>query len=400
MEEPTSSPQADRNRIEELARLLKEQRGSCERFFAAQRERLARAKTELTEAARRRHEQLGSRVEELEGRRSRVETDEAELQRQRQALSLAQEQHRAEVAQLEDQRRRIDQKQVELQAEREDLDARRLHTDGQRRRIARELRAQQAALARDLDRRAAELEQQTADLDRRASELDRRATETPAVTGSADDDGPGEDYKRLYEMALEDIRDMKSRVEEQEKKLAGACASGAAAAVDLGGGLDWEAQKRRILAALESDLEPGDEQAAEERLKMEQVVRTTEEAMAVKDREIIQLRQQLEEHAAALPGDDSPSAAPILENDKAIQEEHRQLAHLKEQMQEKLRKAEIDISIERAKIARERAEIEEKLRALHKARDGEESESANPDEREKPPRGRWLAHLGITDIED
>lgn len=382
--------------------MLKEQRGSVERFLAAQRERLDRAESDLAEEARRQHEQLNTRIEELRDRRCRVESEEAALHGQRQTLTLAQEKQQAELAQLDAQRARIDQKQVELLSEREDLNSRRLHTDGQRRRIARELRAQQATHKKNLDHRAAELDRQSAELDHRMAELDHRAVETPPVACGGNDDGSGEDFKRLYEMAIEDIRDMKSRIEEQEQQLAGACTSGAAAVVDSGGSLDWEAQKKRILATLESEFDASDEQATQERMEMKQVVQATERAMAAKSQEILQLRQQLDERASvARPIVEEPAATePILENDKVIRKERQRLVSLQDQMQEKLRKAEIDISIERAKIARERAEIEEKLRAINKARGDEQPESGSRDEQSKPARGRWLAHLGIKDIED
>ena len=190
--------------------------------------------------------------------------------------------------------------------------------------------------------------------------------------------------------------------EQKKKQLAGACTSGAAAAANLGGALDWEAQKRRILAALESDFDQNDKQSAGERLRIEQVIRTTEQALAAKQQEIDRLQKQLDEQAARTEStaQEHAAAGEILDNNEVVQKERAALSRLQEELQEKLRKAEVEISIERAKIARERVEVEEKLRVIGKRQANEEIKAGSPADSNKPVRGRWLAHLGIKDIED
>ena len=96
-------------------------------------------------------------------------------------------------------------------------------------------------------------------------------------------------------------------------------------------------------------------------------------------------------------------AAAIAENldrDELILQEREKLRKLQEEWRNKLRQAEIDISIERARIARQRVEIEDKVsaydsvRAQHKADDS----ASNPGNQPKQPtRGRWLARLGLKD---
>ena len=70
-------------------------------------------------------------------------------------------------------------------------------------------------------------------------------------------------------------------------------------------------------------------------------------------------------------------------------------------MREQLKKAEIDISMERAKIARDRAELDEKLHSLQ--REQAQQAAADPasggDKAKKPTRGRWLSRLGLSDGE-
>ena len=66
-------------------------------------------------------------------------------------------------------------------------------------------------------------------------------------------------------------------------------------------------------------------------------------------------------------------------------------------MREKLRQFEIEASLERARLARERSNLDEKLRVLE-----QEKVHAAPDdtppEADKPKSSRrWLARLGIKD---
>jgi len=64
----------------------------------------------------------------------------------------------------------------------------------------------------------------------------------------------------------------------------------------------------------------------------------------------------------------------------------------------KMRTAEVEISVERAKLARERSDLEEKLRVLEErsATMGAQTPAANAAAKE-PKRGRWLERLGLKD---
>ena len=89
----------------------------------------------------------------------------------------------------------------------------------------------------------------------------------------------------------------------------------------------------------------------------------------------------------------------VLDADAIIQEERKNLARLQEDCRDKLRQAEVEISLERAKIARERSQLDEKLHILQQQ--GINLASVIKEkEPEKPPRGRWLARLGLTSSED
>ena len=130
------------------------------------------------------------------------------------------------------------------------------------------------------------------------------------------------------------------------------------------GSFDWESQKQRLLAKLESDFDEDDPRQSEDRLTVEGAIRITDQVVCEKehllserDREIRELQQLLNDQASSIGNVavGTSAIADILDQDDLIQEEQRELKFQQEQLQEKLRKAEIDISVERAKLARERA---------------------------------------------
>ncbi len=167
--------------------------------------------------------------------------------------------------------------------------------------------------------------------------------------------------------------------------------------------LDWEAEKRRVLAALEAE---GDGSTTNENSQgfskedVQALVQRTEMLLADKDREIAELKQLLQQQSTNL-GSVAVGAAAIgelLDADAIIQEEREKLRMLQAEWQEKLRTAEIEISVERAKLARQRAEIEEMLRDNRLANNNPPSHT--PAKADKAPAGRWLARLGLKDANE
>jgi hypothetical protein len=82
-----------------------------------------------------------------------------------------------------------------------------------------------------------------------------------------------------------------------------------------------------------------------------------------------------------------------------VRQERENLQKLQETLHEQLKKAEIDISMERAKIARERAELDDKLHSLQREQAQQSNSHPKPggDKGQKPARGRWLSRLGLSD---
>lgn len=208
-----------------------------------------------------------------------------------------------------------------------------------------------------------------------------------------------EDLKKRLEMAIDELRETKRANAELETKLKSK-STGAVAVGGVGGGaLDWEAQKQRLLASLEADeIDETDEDAVEERQSIESTIEMTDRVLAEKDAEIEELRRQLESNASN--GIASATAvAELLDSDEIVRAEREKLAQAQAEWREKIGKAEIDISMERAKIARERMELEEKMRHYQHERP-DDSTDATSEKTGKPVRGRWLSRLGLKDLND
>ncbi len=342
---------------------------------------------------------LESRRSELDGLRSELDIRGSELDTHRDELDRRQKELReselAEQSELSDQVASARKRESELTGELESL----RDECGRLRKQSAQTSGDEGADFKTLARVEAERDA----LGNRLEEAERRLAEAPAG------DVADEDVQRRYDVAMEDVRELKAKNAELQQQLEAAQAGGGASApAASGGALDWEAEKKRILMELESDFEEGDEEGEPdeevkaERLKIEKVVERTDRILEEKDREISELKQLLENQSSSLGSVAVGAAAlgEILDSDEMVQEERENLKRLQEELAEKLRKAEVDISLERAKIGRERAELEEKLRAFEQ-QGGKMDEAAEGTGRSGAPvRGRWLARLGLNDSDE
>jgi chromosome segregation ATPase len=199
-------------------------------------------------------------------------------------------------------------------------------------------------------------------------------------------------------MAVEELREMKHVNAELEAKLRSR-GNAVQASSDHSGGQDWESQKRRLLESLAAD-DRDDEDAVAERSTIEGTIRITDQVVAQKDKEIAELKQQLEQATSASSGRGA-AAAELLDADEVIRQERERLLLVQAEWREKIGRAEIDISVERAKIGRDRIELEEKLRSYQtdQARRSEDTPTVS-EAGGKPTRGRWLARLGLKELND
>ncbi len=333
-----------------LAQTIAEQRRQIKEFLASQRNRMDDVESRIAES-------LGRIIDELVRERSEAAGN---------------------LRELEDRAARLDQESRQLAETRADLDASRTAWEESRRSI----------------------ERQQADF---LEELRRELQQRPGGGGGVADNVENGEYQQRYEMSLDDIRLLR----EENKALADELEelksrpSTAKERAKSAAPLSWEAQKQRLLASLEEGFDEDKPEDAAQRIEMKELVQTTDRALHEKDEEIAELRQILERQSESI-GEVAVGAAAfgeIVDNDEIIRQERHSLKLLQEELRGKLRAAEIDISVERAKIARERVELDEKIRLLSQKRSGAVGGQEVDSGQEKPSRGRWLSRLGLNDLD-
>ena len=194
--------------------------------------------------------------------------------------------------------------------------------------------------------------------------------------------------------------------------------------------LSWDQRKQLILEQMEqdtfnadefiesiqSDLEnvqasssqesqPADETRSPHEIIQQLFAKLTQCEGQLEERviEIGELRLLLEQQSETRDGGIAIGAAAIaqmVDSDELVSQERERLQLLQDQWEEKFRKSEIEASLERAKLSRERQqlamkteEIEEKLE--HLRRDTEQK----IDPSESGTSRRWLAKLGLSDAD-
>ena len=160
---------------------------------------------------------------------------------------------------------------------------------------------------------------------------------------------------------------------------------------------DWETQKQQLMAKLESDFDASDPGQVRDKLTVEGAIRITDEVVARKEEEICELKQLLEQQSG--PGGDATNEAAaiteLLDDNELVQTERENLKQLQDEWREKLRKAEVEISIERAKLARERATMEDRIATRESECTTTTVDPESAPEEKKTPGGNWLARLGL-----
>lgn len=161
--------------------------------------------------------------------------------------------------------------------------------------------------------------------------------------------------------------------------------------------LCWEQRKVELLQQLEAEshsdtpIDPG------KALEIERIIEQTTSEIERRDIEIFELKTLIEQQSIAHDGMSIGVAAiaEMIESDAMIIAERLRLKELRDDWEQKQRQAEIEMSMERAKLARERLAIQEKTQVY---------EDNNPPQTDEEKligktrtRGRWLARLGLRD---
>jgi chromosome segregation ATPase len=201
------------------------------------------------------------------------------------------------------------------------------------------------------------------------------------------------DLQRRFELAVEDVREFKTKSAKLESQLA---AAGSKSSVPAdGGGMDWESQKRRLLALLEGDGDTrGDPVHEKERATIEGTIEMTDAVVAEKDREIAALRVQLaageEANPIAVDAECDRRINELVDADTVIAEHRQRIAEMERDLESTLRAAELELSVERAKMARQKVELDELRSELESQR-----QLYEPNGPPGAPRRRWRTKLGL-----
>jgi chromosome segregation ATPase len=258
-----------------------------------------------------------------------------------------------------------------------------------------------AELEQELSRRPETIEADSAELvalraersalSERVEQLERQ----PAAQNDPNSEQQVADLQRRFELAVEDVRELKTKNAQLEAQVASA-GNRTIAAVDSGG-TDWESQKRRLLESLEgTDESQADPVRQKERVTIESTIEMTDSIVAQKDREIADLKTQLVSSGNAEIGrvaeEHDQQIRELVDADEVIAEHRKRIAQFEREMEDKLRAAELELSIERAKIARQNAELDDMRAELQSERRayGDHGLPAGA------PRRRWLSKLGLS----
>lgn len=220
-------------------------------------------------------------------------------------------------------------------------------------------------------------------------------------------DGESSDIETQLKLQLDEALSELEHLREQNSDLAtriaqrtteSAVASNANGSMNQGT-MSWEERKKLMLEQLEYHAETCDvatqaNLSNRHRLEMEELIAKTDTEIERRDHEIQELREIVHAQAEARDGVAVGAAgvAQILDSNELILEERERLQAIQQEWESKLRQAEIDLSMERAKLARERAELESQL--LNVRQTEAQEQAARPGSRGDRQR-RWLDYLGL-----
>jgi chromosome segregation ATPase len=375
--------------------LARERQNELRRELEAERDRAE----QLVDATRNQRRKLAREFKDRRARELKEIAEQRSAWELQQASRAADGPSAAELAQARANEVRLgtalEQRGIELADAQEQLQALTRETSSLRTALG-----EAQGLLADSERRPAADPQVIAQLMEERDSLAKRLAAAEAAANSAPQDArKTSDLERRLEMAVEELRETKRANSELESKLAKARSStggGSTAAVPATG-LDWEAQKQRLLASLEADRSM-DEESVAERNSIESTILITDRVVAEKDEEIAELQRQLQAGGGSSAESRQAAASEILDQDEIIRQEREALQKIQAEWRQRIGKAETDLSLERAKLARERAELAERLQQLEQR--AESRGTANDAGESKPNRGRWLTRLGLKDIDE
>lgn len=366
-------------------------------------QRIAELESQLAESAEAHQQQLAEANSKLQAHEAAIEADGgrvAEFERESAAWAEERAQLIAERNQMASTLEAVSQELAATRESQETLDELQSKFDLALSDV-QQLRQQNAELEQELARRPEQQQDESAELvalreERDALQNEVRELESRSLTaGGESNDQEMADLQRRFEMAVDDVRQLRTEKEELEKKLAQQPQSAAASS---GGEEKWEDLKRKLLMSLEDETGEISEPRQEERASIEHTIRITDDVVASKDREILDLKQQIEASEVATTQEtaDQESHEEAADCDEYIQQQRQKLAEMESTLTEKLRKTEMELSLERAKIAREQSELADWRIELESLRDSlpQKGEGGNTNG-SSGGKGRWFSKLGL-----
>jgi len=259
---------------------------------------------------------------------------------------------------------------------------RRIETDARKERFTQRLR-----------RRRQELEELLAEQQACLEELEAALRQWQS-TDSSPQAAQNVDFRRRYELALDELRKLEAENDDLRRQLAERRATRPTEnSPTLNASFYWEAEKRRLLTMLDNESEAAAHQTgahASEQTTIDSEITSSEKEAA------LYKQNERDQQAHVTPQPEQPATLPA-DFETFLQAERERLLQLQNEWQEKLRHAEVELSLERAKLARERAELEERRRAVPAG------EKTNPpsdaDCSCSSRRRQWLLRLGLIESE-
>lgn len=235
------------------------------------------------------------------------------------------------------------------------------------------------------------------------SHSDRQDLSSSSQDGACDEQVDLAMQEQLEELMAEvtDLREQNSDLASQlAQKLATEATSVSRSGKRTNDQLSWEERKMLILQQLEGDGDVEESQLSEEeKLEVQGIIESTQREIARRDEQIEELREIIRMQSDARDGVaiGAVGLAGILDSDALVQEERSKLREIQQEWEAKLRQAEIDLSMERAKIARERSQLEKQLEELKLGHtpSSHPLHSDNSEHRARSKERRWLNILGL-----
>ena len=178
--------------------------------------------------------------------------------------------------------------------------------------------------------------------------------------------------------------------------------------------MSWEDRKQMMLRQMEAESFDADAfvdslngQTSDEIIDPIQYVEELQNELDRRDKEVERREQQVQElqylldqQSETREGGIAIGAAAITEmydTDELVRDERERLQQMQEEWEEKFRQAEIEASLERAKLSRERQEVASKLADLEEQLAHAKRESRHSTTDDGAGSRRWLAKLGLAE---